>query len=106
HSDGIASFVLADDQPIAWLPFVRTMETLIALRGPDVLRVKGLLDVEGCRGPVLLQIVQHLMNPPVELAAWPNRERKSRLVFIPSNIPERQVRDLIGAVRALARPEP
>ena len=105
HSDGIASFVLAEDHPVAWLPFVRAMETLIALRGPDVLRVKGFLDVEGCRGPVLVQIVQHLMNPPVELAAWRDGGRGSRLVFITRNIPERQVRDLMSAVRALARAE-
>ena len=43
------------------------METL-ALRGPDLLRVKGFLDVPGCRGPVVVQIVQHLAHSPVELA--------------------------------------
>ena len=41
-----------DDEPIAWLAFARTMETLIALRGADLLRVKGILNVAGCRGPV------------------------------------------------------
>ena len=48
------------------------METLIALRGADLLRVKGLLNVAGCRGPVVVQFVQHLAHPPVELAAWPD----------------------------------
>src|SRR5262245_62315776 len=52
HSDGIASFVLTDDAPLSWEAFARSMETLIALRGPDLLRVKGLLNVAGCRGPV------------------------------------------------------
>jgi G3E family GTPase len=75
HSDGIASFVLTDDAPVPWDAFARSMETLIALRGPD---------------------------PPVELAAWPDKNHASRLVFITRNIPERQVRDLMGAVRALA----
>ena len=102
HSDGISSFVMAQAEPIAWLPFARAMETLIALRGDDVLRVKGFLDVQGCRGPVLVQIVQHLMNPPIELAAWPEGDRRSRLVFITRNIPEQQVRDLVAVVRALA----
>ena len=50
----------------------------------------------------MVQVVQHLAHPPVELAAWPDDDRASRLVFITRNIPERQVRDLIGAVRALA----
>jgi G3E family GTPase len=77
------------------------METLMALRGPDLLRVKGLLDVRGCRGPVVVQIVQHLAHPPVELASWPQGKRDSRLVFITRNIGERQVRDLLASVEAL-----
>jgi G3E family GTPase len=102
HSDGIASFVLTDEVPLAWEIFTRALETLIALRGADLLRVKGLLNVAGCRGPVVVQIVQHLAHPPVELAAWPDRDRSSRLVFITRNISERQVRDLLASVRALA----
>jgi hypothetical protein len=47
-------------------------------------------------------VVQHLAHPPVELAAWPDRDRTSRLVFITRNISERQVRDLMNALRALA----
>jgi G3E family GTPase len=80
------------------------METLIALRGADLLRVKGFLNVAGCKGPVVVQFVQHIAHPPVELAAWPDVDRKSRVVFITRDIGERQVRDLLTAVRALAAP--
>jgi G3E family GTPase len=102
HSDGIASFVLTDDAPLSWDAFARAMETLIALRGPDLLRVKGLLNVAGCRGPVVVHVVQHLAHAPVELAAWPGKDRASRLVFITRGISETQVRDLMASVRALA----
>jgi G3E family GTPase len=102
HGDGIASFVLTDDRPIVWDAFARAMETLTALRGPDLLRVKGLLDVAGCRGPVLVQFVQHLAHPPVELQRWPNDDRASRLVFITRNVGEQAVRELFSATRALA----
>ena len=101
HSDGISSFVISDHTPVAWQPFARAMETLTALRGPDLLRVKGFLDVAGCHGPVVVSIVQHLAHPPVELAAWPDSDRATRLVFITRNIPERHVRDLLTAVSAL-----
>ena len=47
HSDGVSSFVIQQDQPIEWLNFARSMETLIALRGADLLRVKGLVAVDG-----------------------------------------------------------
>jgi G3E family GTPase len=100
HSDGIGSFVITQDQPIPWPPFAKAMDTLMALRGPDLLRVKGFLAVEGCQGPVVVQFVQHLAHPPVELTAWPDGNRKSRLVFITKNISEQQVRDLFAAVRA------
>jgi G3E family GTPase len=102
HSDGISSFVLNESAPMPWTVFSRAMETLIALRGPDLLRVKGFLDVEGCRGPVVVQFVQHLAHPPVELEAWPDGNRQSRVVFITRNISEKQVLDLFAAVRALA----
>ena len=101
HSDGIGSFVLTDDRPVPWQAFAKTMDVLMALRGPDLLRVKGFLDVEGCQGPVVVQFVQHLAHPPVELQAWPDGDRRSRVVFIARNVSERQVRDLFAAVRGL-----
>jgi G3E family GTPase len=102
HSDGIGSFVLLERAPMPWTVFTRTMETLLALRGPDLLRVKGFLDVAGCNGPVVVQFVQHLAHPPVELDAWPDGNRQSRVVFITRNVSEKQVRDLLAAVQALA----
>jgi G3E family GTPase len=102
HSDGIASFVLTQGAPILFDTFSRFMETLIGLRGTDLLRVKGLLDIEGCRGPVAVQFVQHLAHAPTELAAWPDEDRGSRVVFIARNLNETTVRDLFDAIRALA----
>jgi G3E family GTPase len=102
HSDGILSFVLERQQPLAWPAFSRAMETLIALRGAELLRVKGILDVAGCRGPVVVQYVQHLAHPPVELQSWPDQNRNSRVVFITRNIREAHIRDLFAAVEALA----
>ena len=106
HGDGILSFVLEWNGAIAWPAFSRAMETLIALRGPDLLRVKGLLNVAGCRGPVVAQYVQHLAHPPVELDSWPDANRSSRVVFIARHVGERQVRDLFAAVQALAQEVP
>jgi G3E family GTPase len=102
HSDGVTSFVVEHDKPIEWLGFARAMETLIALRGADLLRVKGILNVAGCQGPVLVQYVQHLAHPPVELETWPDKNRNGRIVFITRNIPQQKVRDLFAAVEALA----
>jgi len=101
HSDGIGSFVLMPQHPMPWSVFARAMDVLVTMRGSDLLRVKGFLDVEGCQGPVVVQFVQHLAHPPVELTAWPDGNRQSRVVFITRNISEAQVRDLFKAMRAL-----
>ena len=103
HSDGISSFVLERQQPVEWPAFSRAMETLIALRGAELLRVKGILNVAGCRGPVVVQYVQHLAHPPVELQTWPDQNRDSRVVFITRNIREDAIRDLFAAVESLAK---
>ena len=102
HSDGIRSFVWREAQPVTWDLFSRTMETLIALRGPDLLRAKGFLNVAGCRGPVVVQFVQHLAHPPVELQQWPDADHASRVVFITRNLSDEAVRNLFAAVRGLA----
>ncbi len=101
HSDGIVSFILSDDTPMPWPVFSRAMETLVAMRGADLLRVKGFLSVEGCKGPVVVQFVQHLAPPPVELETWPDGNQQSRVVFITRNISEKQVKDVFAAVRAI-----
>jgi len=101
HSDGIVSFVMRDETPLIWPVFQRTVETLISLRGPDLLRIKGLLNLAGSKGPVVFQAVQHLMHPPVELSAWPDADHSSRVVFITRGVTEKQVHDLFAACNAL-----
>jgi G3E family GTPase len=104
HSDGIASFVLSDDEPVRWEAFARLIETLTALRGADLLRVKGFVNVTGARGPVVVNVVGHVAHPPIELAAWPDDDRASCVVFITRNVGEQQVRDLLAVLRALSAP--
>jgi G3E family GTPase len=101
HSDGISSFVLTETAPMPWTVFARSMDTLMTMRGNDLLRVKGFLAVEGCKGPVVVQFVQHLAHPPVELENWPDGNPQSRVVFITRHVSEQQVRDLFAAIRAL-----
>ncbi len=102
HDRAIRSFTLQFDRPFSWQTFSAAMELLTSLRGPDLLRVKGLVDVAGEPGPVVVQGVQHVFHPPVTLAAWPGDDRRSRLVFITRNIPEQAVTALFDAARSIA----
>jgi len=52
---------------------------------------------------VVVQFGQHIAHPPVEIATWPDAERASRIVFITRDLGEREVKDLLTAVRAVAK---
>ena len=105
QAEGGARFTLTEHTPLSWGAFSRFMATLLALRGADVLHVKGLLNIAGCRGPVVVRFVQHLILAPVELQAWPDDGRSSRVEFITQSIEEKMVRNLFDSIRALAPPQ-
>jgi G3E family GTPase len=98
HTHGLCSFSLIFERPLSWQAFDQTMAMLTALRGPDLLRVKGLLAIEECRGPVVVHFVQHVAHPPVELEDWPDTDRRSRLVFITRGLPREPVSRLFHSV--------
>jgi G3E family GTPase len=102
HTAGVASYCLWFDRPFTWKTFSVCMEVLTTMRGSDLLRVKGLVNVEGERGPVVVQGVQHLFHPPVTLDAWGDDDRRSRLVFITRNIPRETIENLFNAIGATA----
>jgi G3E family GTPase len=101
HSHGVDSFVLTFDRPLRWPAFEQAMAVLTALRGADLLRVKGIVAVDGCRGPVVVHAVQHVSHRPIELETWPDADHRSRLVFITRGIGRAQVENLLAAVSAL-----
>ncbi|HLJ20725.1 MAG TPA: GTP-binding protein, partial [Stellaceae bacterium] len=86
HRHGISSHCLVHGEPLPWPRLARWLEALASLRGPDLLRVKGIVAVEGCSRPVVIHAVQHVLHAPRELHAWPDADRRSRIVFITRNV--------------------
>jgi G3E family GTPase len=82
HGTDIHAFALVFDRPLDWTVFAIWLTMLLNRHGSAVLRVKGILDVDGVSAPVAIHGVQHLVHPPVHLRAWPDGERQSRIVFI------------------------
>ena len=80
HDARIQSYSIHLDEPISAAGLTAWLIALASLRGADLLRVKGILNVEGA--PVAVHAVQTLIHEPVTLARWPDAERRSRLVFI------------------------
>jgi G3E family GTPase len=102
HGSDIRTFSLRYEKPFTWATFTQCMEVLTAMRGPDLLRVKGLVNVEGRQGPLVVQSVQHVFHPSIELAGWPSPDRSTRLVFITRGIERESVAGLFSAILAVA----
>jgi G3E family GTPase len=105
HLPDVETFSIAFDEPLVWASFASAMDTLRAHRGADILRVKGLLNIEGCEGPVLVHYVQHLAHPPMELDRWPAGDQKSHLVFITRELKRPAVLSLLTSIQNVARTE-
>ena len=101
HDPAVRSFCLWFERPFSWDAFTGAMQLLTSLRGPDLLRVKGLVNVEGEKGPVVVQGAQHLFHPPVTLEAWPGEDRRSRIVFITRTLERDAVARLLEAALGL-----
>jgi G3E family GTPase len=103
HDATIHSFCLWFDKPFTWEELNAALQALTSLRGPDLLRVKGIVHVAGERGPVVLQGAQHVFHPPVTLERGLDTEPRSRIVFIVRNIARESIEALFAAVGALGR---
>ena len=99
HSAEIGSFVLRFDQPLHWDHVANWLDALVLGHGNDLLRVKGILDIVDRECPIVVQAVQSLFHPPVELAAWPDGQRQSRIVFITRGLSQAFVQEVLATIQ-------
>ena len=77
---------------------------LLHRHGADVLRLKGLLNVAGVPTPVLINGVQHIVHPPSHLEAWPDADRRSRLIFIVRGLQRARIEHSLAVFNDLVNP--
>jgi G3E family GTPase len=94
--DGIDSFSVVLDDPLPEWRFYGWLSFLRGLSGPDLLRIKGLIHLEGAPGPVLIHGVQGVFHEPVQRDSWPDDDRRTRLVFITQGWGKETVRSTLG----------
>lgn len=97
HDSHITAFCMTVAQPIHWDGVVNWLDMLLSTRGESVLRIKGILNVAGEDRPVAIHGVQHIFHPPAALPAWPDGERRSRIVFITQGLGRRAIEDTFRA---------
>lgn len=106
HDDHIRAFALASDTAIPAAAFDLFLELLRSLHGPNLLRMKGIVKIEEQpEAPVVVHAVQHVLHPPTTLPAWPDADRRTRLVFIVRDIEEASIRELFAAFLNAPQPD-
>ncbi len=102
HGSRIHSFCLIYDKPLDWTVFGIWLTMLLHTHGQDVLRVKGILNVAGVDTPVVINGVQHIVHSPFHLAAWPDDDRRSRIVFIVRDLAQARILESLALFNRLA----
>ncbi len=106
HGSSIRAFVMTIDTTIDWTAFGIWMTMLLNHHGDRVLRVKGILNVEGEALPVAIHGVQYLVHVPVHMTAWPSADRRSHIVFIVDGIEIALIERSFAAFNALGVSSP
>ena len=97
----VHAFALTFEGALDWTMFGIWLTMLLNRHGAQVLRVKGILNVEGSPTPVAVHGVQHLVHPPLHMAAWPDADRRSRLVFIVDGLARAAIERSLAAFLAV-----
>ncbi len=96
HAHTVHTFTLTLSKPVGWDRFVEWLELLLLARGHSILRVKGILQLEGQEQAVVIQGVQHLLYPVEHLPAQSGTD--SWIVFIVQNITREAIEQSLASI--------
>ena len=100
HDDAIKGVSLTLDRPVDGQKMTRWLDQLLAEKGGDILRSKGIIDVKGENRRLVFQAV-HMMLEGDFQRDWREGERRySRMVFIGRNLDEAALRSGFEACAA------
>lgn len=100
HDDRIRAHCIVVEAPMDWDVVAAWLGALAQSRGPDLLRMKGIVNVAGEETPIAVHGVQHLFHPPARLPKWPDSDRRSKFVFIVREIPRADIEDSLARFQA------
>lgn len=95
HLEGINSFQIKLDQSIDWVTFGVWLSLILHRHGRELLRVKGLLKLNGVSDPVAIHGVQHTLFPPEHVTIKDPEGLDPYLIFITRGISENAMRSSI-----------
>jgi G3E family GTPase len=98
HTDGVGTTTLWSDAALPPTSFGMFIDLLRSEHGAKILRLKGLLRMaDDPERPVVVHGVQHLFYPPRRLDAWPDEDKRTRIVVIGKRLDADLIRRLYDA---------
>jgi G3E family GTPase len=97
HDDRIRAFAIRIDEPLDWSSLADALELIVDLRGDQILRMKGIVNVANEQAPRAVHAVQHTLYPVARLPQWPDADHATRLVFITLDLDEAFIVDTLAA---------
>jgi G3E family GTPase len=92
HDDDIRGVALRMDRPVDPQKVTRWLNELLQRQGPDILRAKGILNVEGEDRRLVFQAVHMILEGDFQQPWKAGDDRSSRMVFIGRNLDEALLR--------------
>ncbi|WAC28737.1 CobW family GTP-binding protein [Ancylobacter sp. SL191] len=106
HDDRIRAFTVATEAPVSAAAIDMFLELVRGTHGSKLLRLKGIVKLaEDPEHPMVLHGVQHVLHPPSQLPAWPDEDRRTRLVMIVRDVEPAIIRRLFDAFMGLPAPD-
>ena len=93
--EGVRAHTLAVDAPLELSGFCMRLAAFLQREGERVLRVKGLVAIEGRRGPAVIQALDGALQPVRTLKEWPAGAAPGALVVIGRGLDEAAIRAAI-----------
>ncbi len=103
HDDLISSFSFVRDEPVPRETLQLLLSSLEKHLGPNLLRVKGLVNVAQEPGrPAVIQGAQHLLHNLAWLPEWPDADHRTRIVFITQGILRTELEEMVNLLGRVA----
>lgn len=104
HDPLIKTFCLTRDEPLSIDTLRLFLDALSRDAGPDLLRVKGLVNITEKPGePAVIQGAQNIFHSLQFLDAWPSTDERTRIVFITRGIEKAKIEDDLALIERVSR---
>ena len=103
HNPLIKTFCIVREEPMSLEMLRMFLEGLANEAGPDLLRVKGIVNIENePKRPAIIQGAQLIFHSLEFMDRWPSEDHRTRIVFITHDIDKKYIEDTMSLIERVA----